>query len=179
MRHGASGGRVLDLGCGTGDHCFELARRGFTATGVDFSHEMVARASEKATAEPSLAVTFQQGDFNQPLPFEDGAFDHVLSAFAMHYARNPAAVLREIRRVMHDGGLFLVITAGRPRRRRWYAHPLVAIRRAGWKATRGRGAHPFEVAELEGLLRGAGFTVVDRDEGIAWAVQLVARAGPR
>jgi len=179
VRQGASGGHVLDLGCGTGDHCFELARRGFSATGVDFSHEMVARASEKAAGEPSLAATFQQGDFNQPLPFEDGAFDHVLSAFAMHYARKPAAVLREIRRVMREGGLFLVITARRPRGRRWYTHPLMAIRRAGWKSTRGRGAHPFEPGELERLLAQAGFAVVDRDEGIAWAVQLVARAGPR
>ncbi|MCB0125992.1 MAG: class I SAM-dependent methyltransferase [Caldilineaceae bacterium] len=40
----ASGGRILDVGCGTGRHAVELARRGYQVTGLDFSAGMLAEA---------------------------------------------------------------------------------------------------------------------------------------
>ena len=42
--HGRPLGGAVDLGCGTGAHCVDLARRGWTVTGV----ELVARAAERA-----------------------------------------------------------------------------------------------------------------------------------
>ena len=45
IRHGAS---ILDVGCGTGRHSVELARRGFAVTGLDLSYEMLARAADAA-----------------------------------------------------------------------------------------------------------------------------------
>lgn len=45
------GAAVLDVGCGTGRHAIELARRGFAVTGLDLSAEMLARASEAAGAQ--------------------------------------------------------------------------------------------------------------------------------
>lgn len=40
--------RVLDIGCGTGRHAIELARRGYPVTGIDLSANQLARAREKA-----------------------------------------------------------------------------------------------------------------------------------
>lgn len=42
------GGSILDVGCGTGRHSIELARRGYTVTGLDLSTEMLARAADAA-----------------------------------------------------------------------------------------------------------------------------------
>jgi SAM-dependent methyltransferase len=44
------GDAILDVGCGTGRHSIELAKRGYAVTGVDLSSGMLARAAEAAMA---------------------------------------------------------------------------------------------------------------------------------
>ena len=44
------GGSILDVGCGTGRHSIELAKRGYAVTGMDLSSEMLARAADTARA---------------------------------------------------------------------------------------------------------------------------------
>src|SRR4030042_3997839 len=44
------GGSILDVGCGTGRHSVELAKRGYAVTGIDLSSEMLARAADAAKA---------------------------------------------------------------------------------------------------------------------------------
>lgn len=53
--------RILDIGCGTGRHSIELARRGYQVTGIDLSDSMLTRAKEKAAAA-GVAVDFQCRD---------------------------------------------------------------------------------------------------------------------
>ena len=54
-------GRVLDVGCGTGEHALLAAARGFEATGIDASPKAIAIARDKASAR-GLAVRFLVGD---------------------------------------------------------------------------------------------------------------------
>ncbi|TET90145.1 MAG: class I SAM-dependent methyltransferase [Methanomassiliicoccales archaeon] len=46
------GGRVLDLGCGTGSHAIRLAKMGYQVTGTDISKDMLDIAIEKAGTLP-------------------------------------------------------------------------------------------------------------------------------
>lgn len=52
---------ILDVGCGTGRHSLELARRGYTVTGIDIANAMLAVARETILKE-SLNVEFIQAD---------------------------------------------------------------------------------------------------------------------
>ena len=58
---GLLSGRLLDAGCGTGEHALLAAAHGAQAVGVDVSPRAIARAREKA-ADRGLAVRFEVGD---------------------------------------------------------------------------------------------------------------------
>ena len=64
--------KIIDIGCGTGRHAIELAKRGYRVTGIDLSESQLKRAQEKAQGQ-GVTVDFQQHDARD-LPFE-GAFD--------------------------------------------------------------------------------------------------------
>jgi 2-polyprenyl-3-methyl-5-hydroxy-6-metoxy-1,4-benzoquinol methylase len=59
--------RILDIGCGTGRHSIELAKRGYPVVGIDLSESLLKRAKEKAS-ERNLQIVFQKQDARQ-LPF--------------------------------------------------------------------------------------------------------------
>ena len=100
---------VLDLGCGTGNHTIELARRGYEVVGVDRSTWMVAEAQRKAALEPHVRVTVRQGDL-RGLDLQR-RFDVVLMMFAvLGYQLEDADVLAALgtaRRHLPSGGLLL------------------------------------------------------------------------
>jgi ubiquinone/menaquinone biosynthesis C-methylase UbiE len=53
--------RILDIGCGTGRHAIELAKRGYKVTGIDLSESQLKRAEQKAK-DNNIHVDFQQAD---------------------------------------------------------------------------------------------------------------------
>lgn len=53
--------KILDVGCGTGRHSIELAKRGYTVTGIDLSDDQLNRAREKAKQE-NVDITFLKRD---------------------------------------------------------------------------------------------------------------------
>jgi len=64
-KHSGNPESVLDLGCGTGRHAEELARRGYKVHGIDRSPEMVKQAQERAAGLPSDLrdrLSFAPGD---------------------------------------------------------------------------------------------------------------------
>jgi 2-polyprenyl-3-methyl-5-hydroxy-6-metoxy-1,4-benzoquinol methylase len=67
--------KIIDIGCGTGRHAIELAKRGYQITGVDLSDSQLRRAKEKAKAQ-NLEIDFQRQDARK-LPFSS-TFDVAL-----------------------------------------------------------------------------------------------------
>jgi demethylmenaquinone methyltransferase / 2-methoxy-6-polyprenyl-1,4-benzoquinol methylase len=124
------GSRALDVATGTGDLAIELASRGASVIGVDFSPAMLELARGKAPD-----VEFEEGDA-LALRFADGEFDAVTVGFG---ARNFADLdrgLRELARVTKPGGRVVVLEITTPRRaplswffRGWFDHAVPAFGR--------------------------------------------------
>ena len=103
--HVPTGGRVLDLGCGTGELTRHLAGTELRVTGCDISANMLGQA---AATGPAAAAGWVQLDPDwRTLPFATASFDAVLAASVLEYVGSPAAVLRECARVLRPGGVLL------------------------------------------------------------------------
>jgi 2-polyprenyl-3-methyl-5-hydroxy-6-metoxy-1,4-benzoquinol methylase len=104
--------RILDVGCGTGRHAIELARRGYRVTGIDLSEAQLARAREKAR-EAGVTVEFLRRDARD-LRF-DAAFDLVMmiceGAFPlMETDEMNFAILRNASAALAPGGKLILTT---------------------------------------------------------------------
>jgi demethylmenaquinone methyltransferase/2-methoxy-6-polyprenyl-1,4-benzoquinol methylase len=103
------GARVLDACCGTGDLALADARAGGRVTGVDFSHEMLARAERKAPE-----FDWVQADV-AALPFPDASFEAVTVGFGIRNLADLEGGLRELARVLVPGGKLGCLEITRPR----------------------------------------------------------------
>ncbi|HEV8401927.1 MAG TPA: class I SAM-dependent methyltransferase [Candidatus Limnocylindrales bacterium] len=111
----AAGGRVLDVGTGTGQLAIEALTRWPTSSivGIDASGEMRAMADREAARRlaPEVRVRFETTvAFADQLPFRDREFDLALSSFVVQLVPNRARVLREIRRVLRPGATFAYVS---------------------------------------------------------------------
>jgi SAM-dependent methyltransferase len=97
-----SGGRWLDLGCGTGALTQTIAARSEPAsvTGLDPSDRFIAFARRQTQ---DRRVAFQTGDA-QALPFPDMTFDAVVAGLVLNFVPDPAQALREMKRVLRPRG---------------------------------------------------------------------------
>jgi len=96
-----SGQRVLDVACGTGVVAITAARIGANATGLDLTPELLERARENSGVA-EVDVDWREGDV-EALPFQDRAFDVVLSQFGHMFAPRPEVAIREMLRVLKVG----------------------------------------------------------------------------
>ena len=98
------GGKVLDLGCGTGGHAIRLAEMGYQVTGIDISQSMLDIAVQKAG---SLPVEFLQQDMRDlVIP---GQFDAVICMFG---GFGHITELKDVKKTL--AGISSVLLPGRP-----------------------------------------------------------------
>lgn len=103
----APGDRLLDIGAGRGALAVPAHVKGFAVTATDASPGMVGRLEAD---HPELDARVMDA---AQLDFDDDTFDVVTAGFVLHLLDDPAAAVREAKRVLKPGGLLAFTTLGR------------------------------------------------------------------
>jgi len=133
---GAITGRVLDVGCGTGENALFLAARGLDVVGLDASETAIAKARAKADARRAGAV-FLVGDALE-LSTLGRQFDTVIDSGLLHVLSDDdrARLVASVASVLRCGGRYYVLCfsehASIPGPRRLTADDLRAAFSVGW-----------------------------------------------
>lgn len=156
------GERVLDVGCGTGVVTRLAAERVGGAgrvAGLDVNPGMLDVA--RSQTPPDMPIDWYEAAA-ESMPLPDGSVDVVLSQMALQFIPDRLAAVREMRRVLKNGGRALVVLPGpKP--------PLFAVMTDALARHLGPEAASFadlvfslhDADEIGGLMRGAGFRRVD------------------
>lgn len=94
--------KVLDVAAGNGNATLAFARRWCDVTSTDYVDTLLASSDKRAKAE-ALPVRFQIADAEK-LPFDDGAFDAVVSTFGVMFTPDQQKAVSELARVCRSGG---------------------------------------------------------------------------
>jgi len=151
---GKNRGKVLDIGCGTGDRLDVFRNKGFETFGVETSESA-------GFAKKYLKLNVTQGDLFSA-QFPDHFFDIVTLYNVLEHILDPLRVCEEIRRVLrHDG--FLVIQV--PNKESFQSR----VFRQSWAAFDvPRDLYYFGIETVKRLLGRAGFEVGKTDHFMNW-----------
>jgi demethylmenaquinone methyltransferase/2-methoxy-6-polyprenyl-1,4-benzoquinol methylase len=104
------GSLVLDMACGTGDLCRELAAAGYRSIGLDFSFGMLAASKTRAPLVQADVLA---------MPVGDGVADGVTCGFALRNVVDLDRLFAEMARVIRPGGRLAILEVAEP------ANPIV------------------------------------------------------
>ncbi|RMG92403.1 MAG: methyltransferase domain-containing protein, partial [Zetaproteobacteria bacterium] len=103
---------MLDIGCGSGVHLALLHECTGRASGMDYSFNMLRKASDmKQQLQADWLLV--QGDA-QAVPFASERFDLVISMGVLDYVPDPVLALKEMKRILRDDGLLVFTFPKRP-----------------------------------------------------------------
>lgn len=108
---GQAGRDVLDVGCGLGNDTARFARGGARVTGIDIAPRAI-ELSKRNFEQRGLEGRFLVMD-GEAMTFPEANFDFVYCHTILHFTTDPAAMIREIHRVLRPGGTALLMSVNR------------------------------------------------------------------
>lgn len=139
-------GRVLDVGCGTGDYLEAWSRLGWEVAGIE------PDAQAAAIARARLGAVVHHG-FLEDAPLPAGAFDAIAMSHSLEHVRSPRAALALVHRALAPGGRLLLMV---PNFRAW---DRVAFGPRWYGLEVPRHLYHFEPRTLTAVLAASGFAV--------------------
>jgi len=118
------GERILDAGCGTGNHLIKLAQRTAvddSCMGFDLSEQSVQQAAEKAR-KAGVRIKFVVGNLDEldALGIANESFDTVTSNYALYYAENAAKTLSVLAQKIKASGRMAIMGPHADNNKQWF-----------------------------------------------------------
>ena len=116
------GGKVIELGCGTGPRLRWICKRDFSGLGIDVSKTAIAMAREQSKG---LNIRFKRADICSTDVERAGGFDLAVDGHCLHCIIRPEdrkAFLKNSFKLLKKGGLFIVMTMCSPADRKIFSN---------------------------------------------------------
>jgi SAM-dependent methyltransferase len=143
--------RFLDVGCATGALLEKMRERGWEVNGVEISAQM----AEYGKQNRGIAVSTLPLEANG---FMEKSFDVVHASHIIEHLNSPGIFIREVYRILDDGGLFLVTTPN-------IAGMQARVSGGRWRSAIYDHLYLFSVKTLAALLRREGFYI---EQVVTW-----------
>lgn len=148
---------VLDIGCGSGTQCADVADSVKHVTGIDISSKLLAIAEQRKAEHNLDNVEFIQTSLFDER-FQKGSFDVVMAFYVLHFFEDINVVFKRIYELLGPGGLFISETACLGEKSKLTGRLLRFAGHLGLLPL----INPLTTAQLEQALEKAGFTIVDK-----------------
>ncbi len=106
---------VLDIGCGTGTQCGDIADNVKQVTGIDISRKLLAIAKQRKAQQIEAGRKLDNVEFLQTSLFDErfqpGSFDVVMAFYVLHFFEDIDAVFKRIHELLKPDGVFISETA--------------------------------------------------------------------
>jgi glycosyltransferase involved in cell wall biosynthesis/SAM-dependent methyltransferase len=140
-----AGGRLLEIGCGSGDLLVEAQSAGYQVTGVEYSAHSCAEARERLQGEGEII----QGEIDSVASRSD-IYDVCVLSDVIEHVRNPRGFLSKIHRLLAPEGVVFIAT---PTLDSWSAN----LMKSKWMEFKAEHLHYFDQNTLHSLLFQCGF----------------------
>ncbi len=148
---------VLDIGCGTGTQCGDIADSVGQVTGIDISGKLLAIAENRMAERKLDNVSFiQTSVFDERL--EPGSYDAVMAFFVLHFFEDIDAVFERVNELLKPGGIFVSETACIGDKNRFVGGLLRFAGRLGFLPV----INLLTTRQLEQSLQNTGFEIIEK-----------------
>jgi 2-polyprenyl-3-methyl-5-hydroxy-6-metoxy-1,4-benzoquinol methylase len=165
----ASGGRILDAGCGAGLVALDLSQRGFFVHGLDVAMPMLELAQRRFrdARVPEERYCFTHGDL-QATNLAAASFDGIIALGFLEYQVNESETLRRLHELLVPGGVLIVSGPTKTRLANYLGLSTKLREKLMDLGLRSRVAGPYRIGlhrygprRFRALLEGAGFEFVE------------------
>lgn len=148
---------MLDIGCGTGTQCNDIADSVKQVTGIDISRKLLAIAEQrKAERELDNVEFLLTSMFDER--FVPGSFDVVMAFFVLHFFDDIDAAIARIHDLLKPGGLFISETACLGEKSKFASQMVRFLGRLGFLPQ----VNLLTTQQLEQALEKAGFSLINK-----------------
>ena len=102
-------GRILDVGCGSGNYSELFAAQCALYLGLDRNAQLLSEARDRCRSSGLHNSWFMRFDMNQPFPFMRDSFDLVFFGYSAYYTDDATLLVRRSRDVLRTGGRLVMI----------------------------------------------------------------------
>jgi len=151
--------RVLDIGCGTGTQCIDIADNVAVVTGIDFSSKLIAIANQRLSDRKLKNVEFIKTSIfdNRLLP---ESYDVVMAFYFLHLVEDIELIFNRIAYLLKPGGIFISESVCLGDKNKLYAQTLRLIGQVGFLPLMSL----LKTEQLEQKLEKANFQLIDKQK---------------